>query len=282
MIESLYYKGIMGVLLSMHRKNKGFTLMEMAMVLVSIALLAAAIISAQALIRTSRLVTITADVEIYKDATINFQTKYKYLPGDIPNATTFWGSDVSCPVTPDNDIPKMATCDGNGDAYIGDSNGSAYGNANNWFESFRYWQHLSNSGFIPGNFNGALSSRTEKGVDPGLNIPAGKILGNGYFMLHVIPGLSPGVFNSNYHHVFIYGKPVGPKTSTYGPAILPAEALMLDRKVDDGRPGSGFVLSFTTETEETKDCVTSTTELGSRYNADFDEPACSLIFITGM
>lgn len=265
----------------MPAKNNGFTLIEMSMVLVAIALLAAAIISGQALIRHSRLMNISADVEVYKNATLSFRNKYKYLPGDLPNATTYWGSDVACPVTPANAVPKKETCNGNGDAFIGDSNGSAYGNANNWYESYRYWQHLANAGFINGAFNGALSSRSGKGADPGMNIPSGKILGNGYSMLHVLPGIAPGVYNSNYHHVFIYGAPVGAKASTYGPGIMPSEALMIDKKIDDGKPGSGFVLSFTPENEETPDCVSNTSELGAQYNSAREEISCSLIFITG-
>lgn len=268
----------------MYSKNKGFTLVEMAMVVVAISLLAAAIISGQALIRTSRLMNITADVEKFKDATISFQAKYKYLPGDIPNATTFWGTDTSCPITPPNDAPKMETCNGNGDSYIGDGNGSAYGNATYWYESYRYWQQLANAGFINGQYNGAPSSRTEKGADPGLNIPISSILGNGYYMLHVAPGLSTGVFNSNYHHVIVYGKPVAPRSSTYGPGLTPEQALILDKKVDDGKPGSGFVLSFTADSEETRDCVTNKSELGAQYNSDTtkNEISCALIFITGM
>jgi type II secretory pathway pseudopilin PulG len=266
----------------MSKKNQAFTLIEMSMVLISIALLIGAILIGQSLIRNARVLSISADIEVYKNATTSFLNKYKYLPGDMPTATNFWGEDISCPTTPENEIPKMATCNGNGDSYIGDSNGTAYGNANNWYESLRYWQHLTNSGFITGYYNGAISSRTTKGIDPGMNIPKSQILGNGYYMLHVQPGLDIGLYNSNYHHVYIFGAPVTPKASTYGAALPPAEARMVDQKVDDGKPGSGFVLSFTEESEEHTDCVTNKSEIGAQYNIEQDDISCSLIFITGM
>jgi type II secretory pathway pseudopilin PulG len=266
----------------MNQKNTGFTLIEMAMVLVSIGLLIGVVVMGQALVRNARLLSVSADVEIYKNAVASFQNKYRYLPGDMPNAITIWGADNSCPNSPANAIPKTATCNGNGDSYIGDSNGSAFGGATNWQESYRAWQHLSNAGFMDGSFTGALSSRQELGVDPGLNIPASKIQGSGYSMLHVLPGQAAGVYNSNYHHVIIFGTPVGPQASAYGAAINPTEALLIDQKVDDGKPGSGFVLSFTPENPETQFCVSNTSELGSAYDTTVPDISCSLIFITGI
>lgn len=266
----------------MHKKKQGFTLIEMSVVLICIALLVGAILLGQSLIRNARLLSISADVEVYKNATTSFLNKYKYLPGDMPTATNYWGTDISCPTTPANDIPKVETCNGNGDSYIGDVNGSAYGNATNWHESLRYWQHLANAGFVVGTFNGATSSRRTEGVEPALNVPASKILGNGYYMLHVTPGLTIGVYNSNYHHVFVFGGPVAPRASTYAAALPPAEARMIDQKVDDAKPGSGFVLSFTEESEDHADCVTNTSEIGAQYNTEQDDIHCALIFITGM
>jgi len=264
-------------------RNKGFTLVEMSMVLVCVALLAGGVVMAHVMIRNARLVSVTSDIEIYKNATASFRTKYRYLPGDMPNATSIWGADDACPNTPPNAIAKQATCNGNGDSYIGDSNGNAFGGATAWQETYRYWQHLSNAGFIDGNFNGTLSTRKDIGIDLGLNIPASRLLGSGYTMMHVLPGIASGVFNSNYHHVYIFGTPVSAQASTYAAALNPAEARMLDQKVDDGRPDSGFVLSFTNENPLARDCIsTSQLDRTLQYNTDIEDVSCSLIFISGM
>ncbi len=265
----------------MSAKNKGFTLIEMSMVLVCIALLIGAIIIGESLLRNARLLSISSDIEMFKDAAVSFRDKYHYLPGDMPNATTFWGQDASCPNTPPNNLAKTQTCNGNGDGYVGDSNGSAFGGAINWQESYRFWQQLSNAGFTPSLYSGALSSRNTIGMDPGLNIPASKIQGNGYTMLYVLPGQATGTYVSNYNHVIIYGLPVNAQASAYGPGLTPSEALIIDQKIDDGKPNSGFVLTFTPDIELTQNCVLNDPRLGIIYNNIVKDLSCSLIFITG-
>lgn len=265
----------------MTRKNNGFTLIEMSMVLVAIGLLIGALLGGYSLIRNTRLLSIGADVELYKNAVASFLDKYKYLPGDLPKATTFWRTDSNCPNTMENAVPKMETCDGNGDTYVGDSEGSALGDASRWHETYRFWQHLANAGFISGNYNGTVSSRSELGTDPGMNIPASKIPGNGFTLMHVIPGAASGVYSAYYHHAMIYGAPVGPRASTYKPALQPREAFMIDKKLDDGKPGKGLLLAFTPDLKETKDCADTSAEETAVYNIEKDDISCSLIFITG-
>jgi prepilin-type N-terminal cleavage/methylation domain-containing protein len=265
----------------MHKKNQGFTLIEISMVLVAIGLLVGAILAGQTLIRNARLLTINSQVESYKEAIALFKDKYKSLPGDMPNATSFWGADAACPTTAPNDIPKTATCDGNGDTFVGDSNGSIFGGAFRWHESYRFWQHLSNATLIDGSYTGAISRASTLGVAPGMNVPNSKVQGNGFTMLHVLPGPATGAYNANYRHVFVYGTPVSAQASTYNPGLTAAEALMLDQKVDDGSPGTGYVLSFTPDLAATKDCADTNIENTAEYKSLVEGTNCSLIFITG-
>ncbi len=76
-------------------KGRGFTMVELAVVLVVIGLIMAAIIKNTSLFDTAQ----TADaISITKDLSIavqDFRQRYNYLPGDLPNASsTFPG--VSC------------------------------------------------------------------------------------------------------------------------------------------------------------------------------------------
>jgi prepilin-type N-terminal cleavage/methylation domain-containing protein len=133
----------------------GFTLMEMTIVLTIIGLIAGALLVAQDLIEAAELRSIIKNVEVYRTAVNAFYSKYNCLPGDCPNATTFFGTNPNCPTagSPGNypTSPGSQTCNGNGDGYVGDANGSTYPLG---AERFLFWQHLAMAGMIPGEYVG--------------------------------------------------------------------------------------------------------------------------------
>jgi prepilin-type N-terminal cleavage/methylation domain-containing protein len=63
-------------------KNKGFTLVELAIVLVIVGLLISGILVAQSMINTTRIQAFGRQIGQYDAAIANFQDKYKGLPGD--------------------------------------------------------------------------------------------------------------------------------------------------------------------------------------------------------
>src|SRR3954470_10836183 len=114
----------------MLKSKQGFTLLEMSIVLVIIAFIIGGMLVSKTMIRSSRLQTVIADADRYKKAIGLFKEKYKELPGDMPNATSFWGTDPGgCPSTPANAVVKTTTCNGNGDSFIGDATGTPLGTA---------------------------------------------------------------------------------------------------------------------------------------------------------
>ena len=64
--------------------KKGFTLVELSIVLVIVALLVAAVLGSQGLIGGAKAKDVVATVEDLKAATNHFRQRYKYLPGDWP------------------------------------------------------------------------------------------------------------------------------------------------------------------------------------------------------
>jgi prepilin-type N-terminal cleavage/methylation domain-containing protein len=118
-----------------HEAN-GFTLVEIAIVLVVIGLLVGAILVGRDLIHAAELRSVLSDVEKFKTAANTFRLKYNCLPGDCTNATDYWGTDPGgCPNTPANTVPKTATCNGNGNGFINNGeNDSTY-----HCEHFRFW-----------------------------------------------------------------------------------------------------------------------------------------------
>jgi len=278
------------------KNNSAFTLIEIAIVLTIIGLIIGGIFTAQNLIRNTQLQSVIKDVDRYKKAVQLFKEKYGELPGDMPTATNFWGIDTGCVASPLSDatvanaIPKTATCNGNGDRSIGDSTGTALGNATNGRESFRMWQQLADAGFIDGSYTGAFSNRAPQ-TDPGMNTPLSKITGSTFLLLHVQPPspllIPAGEFDANYRHIIVFGAPsklsnnaVNGPIPPYYPSLTASEAFSIDQKMDDGYPGTGNILSYTPGLLATPNCATSATPPAA-YKVSTSGNVCSLIFITG-
>jgi prepilin-type N-terminal cleavage/methylation domain-containing protein len=114
----------------MIRKQQGFTLIEIAIVLVIIGLLLGGVLKGQELITSARVRNVISGQDGVKAAYFGFLDRYRALPGDYSQATSNIPSCVA------------ATCpDGNG-------NGQIVG-----AESIASWSHLSKSGFITGSYN---------------------------------------------------------------------------------------------------------------------------------
>jgi prepilin-type N-terminal cleavage/methylation domain-containing protein len=132
----------------------GFTLVEIAIVLVIIGLLLGGILKGQEMITQAKIKNIVNDFNGITVAVTSYQDRYRALPGDDQNATTRW--------TTQN--PGK----GNGDGVIAltnkykDNDTSGTGGAPpNTAESNLFWQHLRIAGFVPG-----LTTGTGSGTPP--------------------------------------------------------------------------------------------------------------------
>lgn len=114
--------------------KKGFTLLELSIVLVIIGLIIGGVTAGQDLIRAAELNAVNNQINQYRVAINTFKLKYNQLPGDMTNAQSYWPSCV------DNGVN---TCNGDGDGVV------IFGS-----EGYRFWQHLSLAGLIAGSYNG--------------------------------------------------------------------------------------------------------------------------------
>jgi len=110
----------------------GFTLVEVAIVLVIIALILGGVFKGQALIDNARVRSLSTEVSGIQTAWNSFQERYRSIPGDFPKASTQIDS---------------AASPGNGNGRIDGSQ-----------ERAGVWQQLSLAGFISGQYDGAQSS----------------------------------------------------------------------------------------------------------------------------
>ncbi len=111
------------------KKQSGFTLIEIAIVLVIIGLLLGGVLKGQELITSARVRNLISIQDGYKAAFYGFQDRYRALPGDYSQASKV--------------IAGVASgVDGNGDGFIKEANN----------ENQYVWDHLSHAGFITGNY----------------------------------------------------------------------------------------------------------------------------------
>ena len=242
----------------------GFTLVELSIVLVILGLLVGGVLSGQSLIRAAELRSVTADFSRFNTAIFAFRDKYFSFPGDMVNATSFWGiaagsgSDSTCYTTAST---TKATCNGNGDGLIG------YDTTNYFYEAHRAWQHLANAGMIEGSYNGQGNVQ----CIPGTHCPRSRISNTGYSLMNISMGGSFGeLFSSSFNgnHI-IFGAPAD---ITRQVALKPEEAWNIDTKMDDGRPDQG---SLQTDTSISSSCYTGSYP-NAAYALSLNSVACSI------
>lgn len=103
------------------KRLRAFTLIEVAIVLMIVGLMAGAVLKGYDLLESAKMRAIIADVQRYQMAFNLYHEAYHALPGDDSKASSHFGTDVR---------------NGNGNGYI-DSD-----------ESVLVWQHLAKGGFI--------------------------------------------------------------------------------------------------------------------------------------
>jgi prepilin-type N-terminal cleavage/methylation domain-containing protein len=182
-------------------RQQGFTLVEIAIVLVIIGLLLGAILKGQELIENSRVKSATNALNSIKAGALGYLDRYKAMPGD--------------------DGP-LATLQARGSAWAGitaaGNNNGAIGAPTNPFgaptgEHLAFWQHLRAAGFLTG-------SATDVG--------AAALPKNAFGGLIGIAALTTQLNNIN-------------STVTCFSQVPGKAATALDNQLDDGKPDTGSV-----------------------------------------
>lgn len=210
------------------KSRHAFSLIELSIVLVILGLLVGTVLSGQSLIRASELRNLSSEITRYQTAIYTFREKYFGLPGDITNATQFWGTDPDgCP-THTNRIAKTETCNGDGNGVF--SNGT---------ENFRAWQQLANANLITGTYSGVNGANTSNDSDPGINVPLMKYGKSNGFTLIYSPTTATYAYYGTTGNMIAIGY-CGTWDCIQG-AFKAEDTWNIDTKLDDGLPASGII-----------------------------------------
>lgn len=216
-----------------NRHNRGFTLVELSIVLLIIALIITSVLVGQDLVRNAELRATVRQYENFTSAVGTFRTKYNGLPGDISGATNY------------------------GFVGNGNNNGVLVGDTVLDTENVYFWNHLGATGaeLIAGTYSGVVATTSNLNVITP-SVKAG--VGNW--------GVYADTTNGINYYILGLTTPAAAASLDTADSLTPLDAKYIDSKIDDGMPNRGFVnagiggaLAYTAPNT---DCATATTSSG--------------------
>lgn len=225
----------------------GVTLIQLAIVMLVVALVSVAILIAGHLKKSAEIRTIVSDLNRIQGAYNLFGEKYRARPGDMVNAKTHISS---------------STANGQGNQKI------TWGSVTN-VDSISVnpgalaWQHLTLASFFPGSYSDGSPINE---CEPGVNVPKPKTNKGGGYYFNYTSVLT--------NHV-IYGSETndggGGSIQCHGAILSPMDIRDIDMKMDDGKPLTGLLRLYSNPSA----CVA----VGDEYSLTDSSIECALIKI---
>jgi hypothetical protein len=242
----------------------GFSLIELSIIIVLLGLVVGSVIGGKSLLNQARLNSVIRDWKTHQAAINAFRSQYNYMPGDFPDAWDYWQDQPLCP---NDTVDEDRGCNGNGDGILGGT--LSYQGV---YEPLIAWHHMLWAGVLPegtvklGGPNLQMIRWRQTVTNPTVEYyPGTGIYGNSIPLSKLRKHSGYTLFNpsmdNNWTPPAIYGRsgtwimviyPQGGNVSplsglfghnSTGASATPADAALLDKKIDDGKPATGSVIA---------------------------------------
>lgn len=264
------------------RKQTGFTLVEIAIVLVVIGLLLGGILKGQQLINSARVRNLADQNSGVQAAYYGFIDRFRNLPGDMLRAT-------ACTAVGTGIDAASCAVQNNAPGGISGTNGGN-GRIDTIAEAGAVWPHLSTAGFLNGTFSGqdaANADLTSTTYVTGVSLGA------------VPPNAFQGPIMLAHMNDYVQGNAgatIVRLSYSFG-GLIPVPILRdLDAKLDDGNAGTGVLRSaieatdgnvsgifdgavaWTSDGTALNDCIDQTAT-NSTWQVDSPNQTCNAVFL---
>ena len=256
------------------RAQTGFTLVELAVVMIIIGLMIGGILQGKTMITNAKVTKTIEMVTEIDAAMVMFKDRYNILPGDIPLAQ------VQIP-----GCTAASFCqNGDGDGAIDDNAtppstenvgwATDFSDVTVWGENTQTWKHLVLTELLGGKV-AAANADPAAGLNWGTTHPEAP-MGGGFEILYdpvTAMGIVTHMLRLSPRMIFGEGTGVD-RINLY--ALKPLEAEMMDQKFDDGLPKSGrmFVNYGWDAANDSDPCTVP----GNIYDGAVDSVTCGVYF----
>lgn len=208
------------------KDEKGFTLVELAVVMIIIGILIGGILKGQEMITNARVTATASEMESIQAAYNAFVDKYNVQPGDMNNpAARIAQCGAVCALVGDGD--------GIIDAIVGAAPGVAAGDR----ESTGFFGQLLGASLISGMSGNAAA------VGVGVTNPAGALPGVAYTVGDVRAGAAGGAFTGAvFRRPYIVANGGAAAVAAGSGAMDPLQGSTIDTRLDDGNPQTGVIV----------------------------------------
>nr|VFK36716.1 MAG: prepilin-type N-terminal cleavage/methylation domain-containing protein [Candidatus Kentron sp. SD]VFK40277.1 MAG: prepilin-type N-terminal cleavage/methylation domain-containing protein [Candidatus Kentron sp. SD] len=233
----------------MKQKSSGFTLVEIAIVLVIIGLILGGILKGQELINNARARSLVDKVSATQAAYYGFFDRYRAIPGDMlaSSATSAIGVSISS--------------GGNANGWLDNPSDAP------WLESNALWEQLSKAGFIAGNYAGGnVAPNADNGVAPLNPFNQPMVIGQTADYM--------GLTSSSVRLNMVLGRGI--------PVDLARE---VDVKMDDGKPLTGTLRIAVSENAvfgevgQSDSNTACQIQASNTYNVQGNSQDCNLVYL---
>ena len=243
--------------------ESGFSLVELAIVLIIIGLIVGGVLKGQDLVESAQVNALQTQLNEIRVASNTFQTKYEAMPGDMPFADLF--------------APSGEIFSGNGNGRLdndgadGTRNGAISGTTNT-NEPTAFWLHLAQAGLLGGiSIDCGAPETCTVNTTTGLNARVG-----GYY---TIAWDDVGGEADVRSHWIVLGEDPETGNINSSAVITPLQLRSIDVRSDDGRPNTGLVLGLGNDGASTDavNCATGTDDTAT-YTPEDEAKACYAAF----